>query len=585
MNINYGILHSSYRHSKYSRCKSSMYDEKSFSRKVLKNETFAFQITLNSLEEFTCSLGEFNHISWKGLINRIRVSIDSDNKECQKNVSLSLVEYISDDNGDLVTDIISDKESILVESGIAQLIWVKGNIPKDYNKDCYNFNINLYYTKEYNDEILLHSIPCNINLVDATLIDSKDSEFYLDLWQHPSSLARRYNVPLFSDDHFYIIENFIKELSTAGQKTITIVASDFPWGGQGCFNVTKNPSNLFEHNIVTVKKDVKGNLKLDFTALDRYIDICFKYGINKEIDIFGILGNWNGKTFKSPLYPEYKDPFRVSFYDEGDKCIKYISTKSDLHNYIKLLLTHFLEKGLIDKVRIFCDEPNDPDLFKTSREFINTTLPNITLKYKCAVHATEFLLSEESDVTDSSLIIPMIGEEYDKFIKIRSDILKKGDTLTWYVCCFPLIPNQFISSPLLESRLVGPLTYMLGLSGFLRWNYCLYTEDVYKNPSYKFPIWLAGDTFFVYPGRNMKPLSSIRWENMKIGIEEYNLIKMLESKGVIYEEICNAGLYSVTGEISSMKGNAFNFEMGYSLIERDYELFRENLISLLEKTI
>ncbi|KMT22094.1 DUF4091 domain-containing protein [Clostridium cylindrosporum] len=582
MDLDYGIIHSGYRHLKYARCKYSMYNIKSFTRRVLRNETFAFQIILNSNEEFLCSLNEFNNISWKGLINRIRVSIDLNDDTIHENVKLSLVDYIVDDNGSLTADIISDKDSLLVEGGIAQLIWVKGKVPLGFN-GSFNFNINLFYTKEYDDEELIGSIPCEIKVLDYDLPSLQESPFYLDLWQHLSSLARHYNVPIFSDDHFYIIENFIKELASAGQKTITIVASDFPWGGQGCFKVHKNASNLFEHNIVSVRRDVNGELYLDFTSLDRYIDICFKYGIDKEIDIFGLIGNWHGMDFKSPVYPEYKDPFRVSYYDEGNGKIKYISSKDELHLYIKLLLNHFINKGYIEKTRIFCDEPNNPELYEESKRFISSTVPGVTLKYKCAVHDPRFLLKPDSGITDSSIFLPMIGERFEKFEEVRESILGKEDSITWFVCCYPQRPNQFIASPPLESRLVGHITYMLKASGFLRWNYCLYTEDVYNNPSYKYPSWVAGDTFFVYPGSNMKPVSSIRWENMKMGIEEYTLMKMLEDKGYSYEVISGLGLYDITGSISSMKGDARSFKMGYSLSQNDYEVFRENLINLLLK--
>lgn len=582
MELNYGIVHSSYKHIKYTRCSKNLFNTKSFSKKVLKNETFAFQIILNSFDEFLCSIGENNHICWKGLINKIRVSIDSKTSNILDNISISLVDYIKDDAGTYTTDIISDKKSLIVESGNAQLLFIKGKLPKDFQDESLDFNINLYYSKEYDEENLLASIPCNINILNASLPDPVDSSFYLDLWQHPSSLARQYDVELWSEDHFYILENFIKELASAGQKTITLVVTDFPWGGQGCFDVYKNSSNLFEHNIVKVRKDSEGNLKLDFSALDKYINICFKHGINKEIDLFGLIGNWHGKKFKSPVYPEYKDPFRVNYLDEKDNKLKYLSTKGDIHNYIKQLLTYFIDSGYIEKTRIFCDEPNNLELFNASKEFINSTV-DVDLQYKCAVHDPVFLQGSDTGITDSSVFLPIIGEKFEKFEEIRNDLLEKGHSVTWFVCCFPQIPNQFISSPLLESRIVGHLTYMLKLSGFLRWNYCLYTENVYNDASYKFPVWLAGDTFFVYPGKNMKPVSSLRWENMKLGIEEFVLMKELEKKGYTYEDICKEGLLNITGGVSDMKGDAFNFTMNHSLNENDYEIFHENLINLLLK--
>ncbi|MEF9951910.1 MAG: DUF4091 domain-containing protein [Clostridium sp.] len=580
MEINYGIVSSGYRHKKYTRVPSNMYSKKDYSTRVLKNETFSFQLLLSSLEEFLCCKGKFNHIAWNGLINRIRIDIDGDDV-VQDNIQLSLVDYIVDDTGCLLTDIISNKSSMNVEKGTGQFLWVKGKVPSDFNGD-FKFNINLYFSKGYESEELLHSIPCTINYEVIVLPSLIDGDFFLDLWQHPCSLARQYNVEFWSDEHFNIINNYIKELSTLGQRTITLVASDFPWAGQGCFNVTNNPSNLFEHNIVSVKKNLNNEFELDFTALNRYIEICFKHGIDREIDLFGLISNWDGKIFGSPVYPEYKDPFRINYFDQNDKCFKYMTTKDEIHIYIRLLLTHFKNMGWLDKIRIFCDEPNNPELFNVSRDFIKTTMPEYEIKFKCAVNNAEFLESDDYNITDSSVIIPIIGQEYNRFKSIGEKIISRGDTMTWFVCCFPEIPNQFISSPPLESRLVGYITYMLSLSGFLRWNYCLYPHDVFNNPSYKFPRWIAGDMFFVYPGSDLKPMSSLRWENMRHGIEEYNIMKMVEASGVSKDEIISS-IESVTGTPEDMKGNVYDFEMNYSLNESVYDKARLKLIEMLTK--
>ena len=94
-----------------------------------------------------------------------------------------------------------------------------------------------------------------------------------------------------------------------GQKVIDLIVSDFPWAGQMCFAVDKNPSRLYEYNIIDVTKE-DGNYKFDYTKLDRYIDLCMKLGIDKEINIFGILGNWHGYDFGSPIQG-YPDPISI----------------------------------------------------------------------------------------------------------------------------------------------------------------------------------------------------------------------------------------------------------------------------------
>ena len=102
--------------------------------------------------------------------------------------------------------------------------------------------------------------------------------------------------------------------------------------------------------------------------------------------------------------------------------------------------------------------------------------------------------------------------------------------MTWYACCMPDTFNTFIKSPLIEARLTGLYTYLFRMKGMLRWAYGIYVEDIYSDISYKTEKWSAGDMFFAYPGKNMKPVHSLREKNMLYGIQDFNIFKQLEEK-------------------------------------------------------
>ena len=67
------------------------------------------------------------------------------------------------------------------------------------------------------------------------------------------------------------------------------------------------------------------------------------------------------------------------------------------------------------------------------------------------------------------------------------------------------------------------------MKGMLRWAYGIYVEDVFSEISYKKEKWTAGDMLFVYPGKNLKPLHSLREKNMLYGIQDFNIFKHLET--------------------------------------------------------
>ena len=82
--------------------------------------------------------------------------------------------------------------------------------------------------------------------------------------------------------------------------------TDYPLASQRCYGVEDNLSNLFEFNIVKVSKNKEGKIVCDFSAFDRYIEIFMKHRIDEEINLFGMLGNWDACSFGNPIQ-DYKD--------------------------------------------------------------------------------------------------------------------------------------------------------------------------------------------------------------------------------------------------------------------------------------
>ena len=91
---------------------------------------------------------------------------------------------------------------------------------------------------------------------------------------------------------------------------------------------------------------------------------------------------------------------------------------------------------------------------------------------------------------------------------------------TFYVCCGPAFPNTFVHSPLVESRMLPFMALQGGYEGFLRWSYNDWPDNPYEHPEWE--PWPTGDTFLVYPG-DKGPVSSLRWEQLREGIQDYEL--------------------------------------------------------------
>ncbi|MDO5707214.1 MAG: DUF4091 domain-containing protein [Andreesenia angusta] len=579
-----GLQASDYRHVKFRHFTDEDWSIKTKEIYIGKEEYFSQQIILNALNgETLYSISNKNLISWRGLINRIRMDIEIEEESLKDCFKLSFMQYISNDLNVEVAEPIGDMDFIEAEDGITQAVILEGKIPKEYDKDNLKLKINFYLQNGFEEEKKIETLELDLKIYDFVFEDLRSSnDFILDLWQHPSSWARYYEVGLWSEDHFKIIENMLEELASMGNKIITVIASDFPWSGQLCDEVMKNPSNLYEYNMIETIRDINGDFIFDYSIMDRYIDIAMSVGIDKEIDIFGFSGIWE-MGMGSP-FEDCPEPIKISYFDKKTGTIKYIKKEEELRLYLKSLIEHLKEKGVYDITRIISDHPNDDEIFEERKKYIEHLVHPHRFEYKSAMYLEQIIRDHYKKLDELSLCSAALLQIGDDMPEIKKEINEKGGYATWYVCWFPERPNNFIESPLIDNRLIGWFTYLFGMDGFLRWDYALWTTDPWKDIRYKYPYWKAGDMFFVYPGRNMKPKRSLRWENLRYGIQDYQLFKRLEEIGYTRQEILERFVQPLLGEIKNYEvNNSRSVKIKYDENLSAYMKVKREILSILER--
>ena len=87
-----------------------------------------------------------------------------------------------------------------------------------------------------------------------------------------------------------------------------------------------------------------------------------------------------------------------------------------------------------------------------------------------------------------------------------------------------LYPNKTIDMPVMNSRLMHWLNYKYDATGYLHWGWNQWTEDPFKDVGMH-----IGDGWHVYPAKD-GVLNSLRWEEMRNGIQDYECFMMLENK-------------------------------------------------------
>ncbi len=137
----------------------------------------------------------------------------------------------------------------------------------------------------------------------------------------------------------------------------------------------------------------------------------------------------------------------------------------------------------------------------------------------------------------------------------------RGKEVWWYICIDPTAPfaNWFVEYPLLEARLLWWMTWRRGVTGFL-----YYTLN--RWPGGEGPLGTAagsnrtswdpasfgtanGDGCLIFPGEE-GPVSSLRFENVRDGIEDYELLQMLSLRkgdaGAAGRRLCSRLMRSLT---------------------------------------
>jgi len=87
-----------------------------------------------------------------------------------------------------------------------------------------------------------------------------------------------------------------------------------------------------------------------------------------------------------------------------------------------------------------------------------------------------------------------------------------------------LLPNKTIDMPLIDSRILHWLNYRYDACGYLHWGWNQWSEDPFKDVGMH-----IGDGWHVYPAKD-GVLNSVRWEQMRNGIQDYECFVMLEKK-------------------------------------------------------
>ncbi len=398
-------------------------------------------------------------------------------------------------HGTPVADIISNdsKERMDDAAGINRSVWVSIDIPSNAMPTLYKGEI--IVSAQGEKDI---SIPVEIKVQPQTLPAAKDWNILLDIWQQPDSIARWHDVAPWSDEHFAIMKPMMKRLADSGQKVITASLIDEAWNGQ--------TFDKFGSMIEWIKQ-ADGSMRWDYTNFDKWVDFMInEVGIKEQISCYTMIP-WSMKLrVLNEATGEYE------YLDNNPRAASYEKSWGPfLTDFVK----HVKAKGWEEITTIAIDERPDY-LLRPALGIVKKYAPQFEIASA---------ISHPSSANDLVYSVS-VGLEYTAPFtpEMRAKRRAVGQKTTFYTCCNPVSPNTFTASPLAESVWLGLYAAVHDYDGYLRWAYNSWGRNPFENTD--FGSWKSGDCFLVYPGN----LSSLRWEKMRDGYEEFEKYNILRKK-------------------------------------------------------
>lgn len=389
----------------------------------------------------------------------------------------------------LVPDMLDTLNFFNMDAKSVRPVWLTVKIPDNAQPGVYKSAI-VIKAKGAKKIVL----PLEMEVINQTLPAYDNWSYHLDLWQHPSAVARIMNIDMWSDEHFEALKQQMRPLAEAGQKVITTTLNRDPWGSQ--------TFDDYEDMIIWTKKR-DGGWKFDYTVFDRYVETMMQIGIKKQINCYSMLP-WNN---------------RLNWYEEKNNAfvVKSISPKSKQYEemwgaFLQDFVEHLRGKGWLEITNIATDE-RSPEEMDIVIGIINKYAPELGF----AMADNHASYRRISNVRDCSVAQRQLYLTQDEINERRA----KGYVTTFYVCCSTYFPNNFTYSQPWESELLSWHAISKDYDGQLRWAYNSWPA----RPEYdsRWRTMASGDTYQVYScGR-----STMRFERLIDGIEAYEKIKIL----------------------------------------------------------
>ena len=434
--------------------------------------------------------------------------------------------------------------------GQLRSVWIDINTSGELPAGNYNFSV---LVSDGGQEMRVN-VP--IEIIGA---DLPEQELRVTQWFHCDCLASYYNVPVFSERHWEIIENFVR---TAVSNGINMLLTPIFTPPLDTYIGGERPTVQ-----LTGVRLTDSGYEFDFSRLDRWIDMCDRCGV-KYFEISHLFTQW-GAAHAPKIVADTPDGERRIFGWDTDAAGEEYT--SFLRAFLTAFLAHMRARG--DDRRCYfhlSDEPKAAQLEQYLKA--KATVADLLEGYPVMDALSDYEFYKTGAV---AMPIPS-SNHIEPFIE-------GGVSPLWtYYCCGQNqnVSNRFFAMPGARTRFIGTQFWKYRVFGFLQWGYNFYYNQGSYDPinpyldstgNYFVP---SGDAYSVYPAADGTALESIRIIQFRQGIDDLGAMTLAES--IVGREKVLASIEELTGDIVFSRCVCDSTVM-HAVRERVNRLISENL--------
>jgi hypothetical protein len=268
-----------------------------------------------------------------------------------------------------------------------------------------------------------------------------------------------------------------------------------------------------------------GGWSMDFSRFNRWVHTFVRAGVIGRIE-GGHIGGREG---------DWESQFLAQVPTVVDGAVRMANLPADspeadafYAQFFPALLENLQANGWLDiYMQHLADEPIASNIgsYRALAALVRKYAPGVPIVEAC--HTKDLVGSVDVWVPQ----LNYLHQDFEHYQQRQAE----GEEVWHYTCIYPMgeYANRFIEHPLIKTRLLHWINYRYGITGYLHWGYNHWGEaNPYEHLTGPFDshgYLPAGDAWIVYPGKD-GPVDSIRWETMRDGIADYELLCMLAER-------------------------------------------------------